>query len=111
MPDAQRFGSFAEFWPFYVREHLDPRSRALHVAGSALVLVALMLALTVSAWWLLVMPVIGYGFAWVGHFVFEKNRPATFTHPLWSLIGDWKMFWFTVTGRMGAELDRVRSGS
>lgn len=111
MSETPRFASFAEFWPFYVREHLDPTSRALHVTGSALVLVALVLALTISAWWFLAMPLIGYGFAWIGHYVFEKNRPATFTHPLWSLIGDWKMFWLTVMGRMGAELERVRPNS
>ena len=65
-----------------------------------LVLVALALALvTLNPWWLLAMPLIGYGFAWVGHFFFEKNRPATFTYPLWSLMGDWRMFFETVSGK------------
>lgn len=107
MPEP-RYASFAEFWPFYVREHLDPRSRALHVVGSTLVLVALVLGIVASPWWLLAMPVIGYGFAWVGHFVFERNRPATFSYPLWSFMGDWKMFWLTITGRMAEELRRAQ---
>ena len=108
MPEP-RYTSFAEFWPFYVREHLDPRSRALHVIGSASVLVVFALGLFVDAWWLLAMPVIGYGFAWVGHFVFERNRPATFSYPLWSFMGDWKMFWLTLTGRMPEELRRAQA--
>lgn len=108
MPEPRRYASFDEFWPFYVREHLDPRSRALHVVGSMLVLVALVLGIVASPWWLLAMPVIGYGFAWIGHFVFERNRPATFSYPLWSFMGDWKMFWLTITGRMAAELRRAQ---
>lgn len=68
--------------------------------GSALVLVVLALAVvTLNPWWLLAMPVVGYGFAWVGHFFFEKNRPATFKYPLWSLMGDWRMFFETVSGK------------
>ena len=70
------------------------------MVGSALVIgVAILALVTLNAWWLLAMPVIGYGFAWVGHFFFEKNRPATFKYPLWSLMGDWRMFFETVSGR------------
>ena len=70
------------------------------MVGSALALVVPLVALaTRNPWWLLAMPVVGYGFAWVGHFFFEKNRPATFQYPLWSLMGDWRMFWETVTGK------------
>lgn len=70
------------------------------MVGSALVLVVLAVAIvTANPWWLLGMPLIGYGFAWVGHFFFEKNRPATFKYPLWSLMGDWRMFFETVSGR------------
>jgi hypothetical protein len=64
------------------------------------VLVVLAVAIvTLNPWWLLAMPLVGYGFAWVGHFFFEKNRPATFQYPLWSLMGDWRMFWETVSGK------------
>ncbi len=98
--EAKRFETFREFYPFYLREHRNVACRRLHVVGSALVLVALAAAiLGRNPWLLLFMPVIGYGFAWIGHFVFEKNRPATFTYPLWSLMGDWVMFAEVVAGK------------
>ncbi len=97
---GQRYRSFGEFYPFYMSEHTNPVSRRLHVIGTGLVLVALATAIvTLNPWWLLAMPVIGYGFAWVGHFFFEKNRPATFKYPLWSLMGDFRLFFETVSGR------------
>ncbi len=100
-PDAsRRYASFREFYPFYLDEHRNAACRRLHVIGSALVLIALGAAVvTRNPWLLMLMPVIGYGFAWVGHFAFEKNRPATFSYPLWSLMGDWAMFAEVVTGR------------
>ncbi|WP_370236307.1 Mpo1-like protein [Brevundimonas sp.] len=95
-----RFASFEAFYPYYIHEHSNRTCRRIHVVGSALVLVVLALAIvTMNAWWLLAMPLVGYGFAWVGHFFFEKNRPATFKYPLWSLMGDWRMFFETVTGK------------
>ncbi len=97
---TERFESFADFYPFYLGEHSNAACRRLHVIGSALVLVALATAIaTRDPWFLLLMPAIGYGFAWIGHFAFEKNRPATFTYPLWSLMGDWVMFAEVVAGR------------
>ena len=70
------------------------------MVGSALVIVVLVLSLvTGNPWWLLAAPLVGYGFAWVGHAFFEKNRPATFQYPLWSLMGDWRLFFETVSGR------------
>ena len=99
-PAGERFQSFAAFYPHYIHEHSNRTCRRIHVVGSALVLVVLAVAVvTLNPWWLLAMPLVGYGFAWVGHFFFEKNRPATFKYPLWSLMGDWRMFWETVTGR------------
>ena len=99
-PAGARFQSFEAFYPYYIREHSIRTCRRIHVVGSGLVLAALALAVvTLNPWWLLAMPVIGYGFAWVGHFFFEKNRPATFRYPLWSLMGDWRMFFETVTGK------------
>lgn len=95
------YRSFREFYPFYLSEHRDRTCRRLHVVGSALVLTCLVLALvTLSAWWLLGAVLAGYGFAWVGHFFFEHNRPATFAHPIYSLIGDWAMFRDVLIGRI-----------
>jgi hypothetical protein len=96
-----RFTSFAEFYPYYLQEHSNATCRRLHYVGSILVLVTLAYALLNQQWlWLLAIPVIGYGFAWVGHFVFEKNRPATFDYPLYSLMGDWVMLKDAFTGRI-----------
>lgn len=102
-----RYASYEEFWPFYVSQHLDPTNRALHFAGTSLVLACLALGIFVSPRWLLAMPVAGYGFAWVGHFFFEKNRPATFRYPLWSLRGDFRMYGLMLLGRMQPELERA----
>ncbi|HET7400259.1 MAG TPA: DUF962 domain-containing protein [Usitatibacter sp.] len=101
---SARFASFREFYPFYLSEHRNAACRRLHFAGSAIVLVLLVLAFATRTWWLLALvPVAGYGFAWVGHFGFEKNRPATFSHPAWSLAGDWVMFWQLLTGKIRFE--------
>lgn len=97
----QQFQSFSDFYPFYLSEHANPTCRRLHFAGSLCVLAILFAALaTGHTWWLLAMPVAGYGFAWVGHFVFEKNRPASFSHPLYSFMGDWVMFAQLASGRL-----------
>ncbi len=96
----ESFKSFREFYPYYLSEHSDIWCRRLHFIGSWLVLVALGLAVTYSAWWLVAMPLFGYGFAWVGHFFFEKNRPATFKNPVYSLLGDWVMFGDILRGKV-----------
>ncbi|WP_109126104.1 DUF962 domain-containing protein [Dyella sp. C11] len=96
-----QYTSFHDFYPFYLNEHSDVKCRRMHFAGSTLVLAVVVLAIvTGNAWWLLLVPVAGYGFAWIGHFVFEKNRPATFTHPLYSLMGDWVMYWDILRGKV-----------
>ena len=96
-----RFDSFREFYPFYLSEHRDRTSRRLHFIGSCGVLALVALAIVQgNAWWLLAAPFCGYGFAWAGHFFFEKNRPATFRHPLYSFLGDWVMFRDILTGRI-----------
>jgi len=93
--------NFREFYPYYLAEHANPTCRRLHFVGSSLVIGFLIAALvTLNPWWLLGMPLAGYGFAWVGHFFFEHNRPATFKHPLWSLAGDWVMYRDILTGRI-----------
>jgi len=85
MSDRQSFHSFAEFYPYYLEEHSDPRCRALHYVGSSLVHAVLAWVLVSGTWFaLLLLPVVGYGFAWAGHFFFEHNRPATFRHPVYS---------------------------
>jgi hypothetical protein len=99
---SQRYASFREFYPFYLNEHSDRTCRRLHFIGSTVVLVVLglVIARVLSPWWLLSLPLIGYGFAWIGHFFFERNRPATFTYPLYSLMGDWVMFKDILTGKI-----------
>jgi hypothetical protein len=99
--DAGHFARFRDFYPFYLSEHRHPVSRRLHVLGTGLVIVTFGMTLALGKpGLLLVLPVIGYGFAWVGHFFFERNRPATFRYPFYSLAGDFVMFRDVVTGRM-----------
>ena len=96
-----RYASFREFYPFYLSEHANRTSRRLHFIGSCGVLVLVAVAIMQrDFWWLLGALACGYGFAWVGHFVFEKNRPATFRHPLYSFMGDWVMFKDILIGRI-----------
>lgn len=105
---SKELKTFEEFWPHYLGEHLNPTNRALHFMGTTLVYGLLGLALFLSPRFVLLAPVVGYGFAWVGHFLVEKNRPATFTYPLWSLRGDFRMHARMLTGRLAADLHRIR---
>lgn len=95
------YQSFKEFYPFYLSQHNNSVCRLLHFIGS-LVVLAILASVVISGSfaWLFALPVAGYGFAWVGHFIFEKNRPATFTYPLYSFAGDWLMFWEILTGKI-----------
>jgi len=96
----KEFASFAEFYPVYLSEHANRTCRELHFAGSTLALLFLAaLLLTGNLWWLLGALASGYGFAWIGHFAFEKNQPTTFRHPLYSFMGDWVMYWQMLTGQ------------
>ena len=98
---TQRFASFHDFYPFYLREHSSRVSRRLHVIGTSLALVLALVAIVTQTWVLLwAVPVAGYAFAWAGHFFFEKNSPATFRHPLYSLLGDFVMLRDVITGRL-----------
>ena len=96
------FNSFAEFYPYYLAEHQNRSSRRLHFCGTlgVLSIAACTLLGLINPWWLLALPLCGYGFAWCGHFVFEKNRPATFQHPFYSLAGDFVMFKDILIGRI-----------
>lgn len=107
MPD-DRIQTFAEFWPYYLREHSAPGCRALHYIGSTLGLAILAAAIYFRNPWLILAALVsGYAFAWIGHFGIEKNRPATFKYPLWSFAADWKMWFLKITGRLGPELARA----
>lgn len=97
------FKSFSDFYPYYLREHSNITCRKLHFIGTAGVVALLLLFFfTGNLMVLAALPFVGYGFAWVGHFGFEKNRPATFKHPFYSLLGDFKMFWDILTGKVTA---------
>jgi hypothetical protein len=98
---SDRFNSFREFYPFYLSEHGTPACRRLHFVGSSLVIGCVVAAIVSrNAWWLLAAPLCGYGLAWIGHFFFEHNHPATFIHPLYSLAGDWVMYKDMLIGRV-----------
>ena len=99
--DPRALKSFAQFYPFYLTEHGNLTCRRLHFAGSTLSLVCLaLLVATRNPLWLLAALLVGYGFAWVGHFGFEKNKPASFKRPLYSFMGDWVMYKDIWTGRV-----------
>lgn len=103
----ERISSFEEFWPYYLGEHSKPATRWIHWMGTNLAVTAAASAVVTGQLWALPLALVpGYAFAWVSHFFVEKNRPATFQYPLWSLIGDFKMWGLMWTGRLGAHLER-----
>jgi hypothetical protein len=101
---TMQIGSFADFWPYYVRQHAHPRTRMLHAIGSVLAVVMVLLAFAVNLWFLAAAPLIGYAFAWYAHFFVEHNKPATFGHPLYSLAADYRMLFLMMAGRMDEEV-------
>ncbi|MFZ4715032.1 MAG: Mpo1-like protein [Bacteriovoracaceae bacterium] len=99
--NAKEYKTFQQFYPYYLTEHCNSVCRTLHFIGTTLVMGTLLVFLTIRAYHLLwVPPLIGYSFAWVGHFVFEKNRPATFKYPWYSLKADFVMSWQLLTGKL-----------
>ena len=109
MPVEKKYKNFRSFYPYYLTEHGDFKNRTLHFAGTAGLLIILVLAILLQKWWmLLLIPVCGYGFAWAGHFFIEKNKPATFTYPLYSLGSDFVMFWHILTGQIGKKLEEAK---
>ncbi len=105
-----RIATFEEFWPFYVSQHRREGTRVLHFAGTTLGLLCLIRAIAAQQpGFVLSGPVLSYGLAWIGHFFIEKNRPATFQYPLWSFLGDLKMYGLMWRGKMAAEVERLAS--
>ena len=107
---SERIESYEAFWPYYVSEHRDATCRRLHFVGTSLVYACLVAGVLASPWWLAAMPFAGYGFAWAGHIAIERNRPATFTHPLWSLASAFRMYGLWITGRLGPHLRQAGVG-
>lgn len=103
-----RITTFADFWPYYLREHRKPATRALHYAGTTLVVACLVMGMVTGQWRIfMLMPVSGYLFAWIAHFSIERNRPATFQYPLWSLAADFVMYACWLNGQMNCQLARA----
>lgn len=108
MAKDKRIESFREFYLYYLTEHYHPVSRALHFIGTAGVIVMFVLAPMLQKWYFYALiPVVGYGFAWFGHAFFERNKPATFQYPLWSLGSDFVMFWHILTGSLTNKMNEA----
>jgi hypothetical protein len=108
---ADRIATYAEFWPHYLREHANPLTRTVHAFGTGVGVVLLLWGLMFGRWWLLLAAVVaGYAFAWGSHLLVERNRPATFTYPLWSLGSDLRMAWLMLTGGLKEELRKAGVG-
>lgn len=104
----EKYTNLKEFYPYYLTEHQHPVSRALHVIGTAGLIVLLIYGIVVGPLWLIALvPVCGYGFAWTGHFFFEKNKPATLVYPGMSLASDFIMFWHILTGQIGKKMEEA----
>ena len=105
---SDKIDNYADFWLFYVWEHSNKTNQTLHFIGTVLGSTLVIFSLAYSNFsWLIAAPVVGYGLAWVGHFVIQKNRPATFRYPLWSFLSDFRMCAYLLLGRMDEELERA----
>jgi hypothetical protein len=108
MAPSDRFSTFSEFWPFYVCEHSAPATRILHFVGTATIAPLAAAGILHSPWFFLAIPFSAYGFAWIARFLVERNRPAAFTYPVWSLMGDFRMFVLMCAGRMSEKVQRCQ---
>jgi len=103
-----KFHSISDFYLFYLSEHRKPSTRFMHFIGTALVILCLLYAIVMQRWMLLLLiPVLGYGFAWISHAFIERNKPATFTYPFYSLGSDFIMFWDIITGKINSQLEEA----
>jgi hypothetical protein len=99
--NEERYRSFGDFYPFYLSEHSNQVSRRLHFTGTSIAVALLVTAAITQRWWLVAVALVqGYAFAWVGHYFFEHNKPATFRYPAFSLMGDWRLWWEILTGKL-----------
>jgi hypothetical protein len=99
--NEERYRSFGDFYPFYLSEHSNKVSRRLHFTGTSIAVALLVTAAITQRWWLIAVALVqGYAFAWVGHYFFERNKPATFRYPAFSLMGDWRLWWEILTGKL-----------
>ena len=104
MAEQQRFANYEEFFDFYLDQHSDPRNRIMHACGTSLGILTVIVAFALGhPWWALLWIPIAYGFAWTGHFLLEGTTPATFGHPFWSFISDFRMLWLMLTGRLASR--------
>ena len=102
----QSFANYEEFFTFYLHEHSCPRNRMMHAAGTLLGLCTVIVPIAIGhPWYALLWPVVAYGFAWTGHFLLEGNKPATFGHPFWSFISDFRMLSLMLTGQLQSRLE------
>jgi hypothetical protein len=108
MAEQEHITDFETFWLFYLREHTDPKTRALHYFGTVVAVAGIAACVVLGKpWFLLAVPVAAYGPAWAAHFFIEKNQPATFSYPLWSFAADFRMTFAWVTGQIEADLARA----
>jgi hypothetical protein len=99
--NQERYRSFGDFYPFYLSEHSNKVSRRLHFTGTSIAVALLITAAITQRWWLIAVALVqGYAFAWAGHYFFERNKPATFRYPAFSLMGDWRLWWEILTGKL-----------
>ncbi len=107
--EEKKYTNLKEFYPFYLTEHQNDISRSLHFVGTGLFLIILIYSIVTGNYKMLIYaPIVGYGFAWIGHFFFEKNKPATFTYPIMSLTSDFIMFWHIITGQLPKKLREAK---
>lgn len=106
----KKYKDFKSFYPYYLAEHSDRKNRILHFAGTLILLILLVAGIVTGKWWMFVLiPVAGYGFAWAGHYFIEKNKPATFSYPFYSLAGDFLMFWQMLTGEINLKNKNLKN--
>src|SRR6266404_2038713 len=109
---ARRFSSYEDFFTYYLQQHSDPKNRLLHACGTGIGIAILMGAIMIGRYWLALLWVpVAYGFAWAGHFLIERNEPATWNHPWWSFISDFHMVWLMVSGRLRSRLEAKQEAS